>query len=72
MLLAAGLPILTRLAGESKSYAERLFEFPEIGPLSPSDATKALQDPVERSGVRFSGDAIKEIVRLTQGYPYFI
>ena len=72
VLLGAGLPILTRLAGESKSYAERLFEFPVIGPLSSSDATKALQDPVMRSGVKFSGDAIKEIVRLTQGYPYFI
>ncbi len=72
VLLAAGLPILTRLAGESKSYAERLFEFPEIGPLSSSDATKALQDPVVRAGVKFSGDAIKEIIRLTQGYPYFI
>lgn len=72
VLLGAGLPILTRLAGESKSYAERLFEFPAIGPLSSSDATKALQDPVKRAGVEFSDEAIKEIVRLTQGYPYFI
>jgi len=72
VLLGAGLPILTRLAGESKSYAERLFEFPEIGPLSDLDATKALQDPVLRANVKFSVDAIKEILRLTQGYPYFI
>ena len=72
VLLGAGLPILTRLAGESKSYAERLFEFPVIGPLSSSDAVKALQDPVKRAGVKFSDDAIKEIIRLTQGYPYFI
>ncbi len=72
VLLGAGLPILTRLAGESKSYAERLFEFPVIGPLSSADATKALQDPVMRDSVKFSADAIKEIIRLTQGYPYFI
>ncbi len=72
VLLGAGLPIMTRLAGESKSYAERLFEFPTIGPLSFSDASKALQDPVRRAGVEFSEDAIDEIVRLTQGYPYFI
>jgi len=72
VLLGAGLPILTRLAGESKSYAERLFEFPEIGPLSDLDATKALQDPVLRAQVKFSADAIKEIIKLTQGYPYFI
>lgn len=72
VLIGAGLPILTRLAGESKSYAERLFEFPSIGPLSETDATKALRDPVVRAGVDFSNDAIKEIFRLTQGYPYFI
>ncbi len=72
VLVGAGLPILTRLAGESKSYAERLFEFPSIGPLSAVDAGKALRDPVVRAGVAFSDEAIKEIVRLTQGYPYFI
>lgn len=72
VLIGAGLPILTRLAGESKSYAERLFEFPAIGPLSEADATKALRDPVVRAGVDFASDAIKEIFRLTQGYPYFI
>lgn len=72
VLIGAGLPILTRLAGESKSYAERLFEFPSIGPLSETDATKALRDPVVRAGVDFSNGAIKEIFRLTQGYPYFI
>jgi len=72
VLLGAGLPILTRLAGESKSYAERLFEFPEIGPLSSTDASKALQDPVERVDVKFTRDAINEIFRLTHGYPYFI
>ena len=72
VLIGAGLPILTRLAGESKSYAERLFEFPSIGPLSEADATKALRDPVVRAGIAFSDDAIKEIFRVTQGYPYFI
>ncbi len=72
ILVGAGLPILTRLAGESKSYAERLFEFPMIGPLSPSDARKALQDPVKNADVEFASSAIREIIRLTQGYPYFI
>lgn len=72
VLLGAGLPIMTRLAGESKSYAERLFEFPTIGPLSFSDASKALRDPVRRAGIEFEDEAIDEIMRLTQGYPYFI
>ncbi len=72
VLIGAGLPILTRLAGESKSYAERLFDFPKIGPLLPADAHKALLDPVEDAGAEFAEDAINKIVRLTQGYPYFI
>ena len=72
ILIGAGLPILTRLAGESKSYAERLFEFPPIGPLSPSDARKALNDPVKNANVKFAEDALSEIVRCTEGYPYFI
>ena len=72
VLLGAGLPILPRLAGESKSYAERLFSFPDIGALTESDANKALQDPTRAVGVEFEAAALKEIFRLTQGYPYFI
>ena len=72
VLLGAGLPILPRLAGESKSYAERLFSFPDIGALSEPDAIKALNDPTKAVGVVFEAAALKEIFRLTQGYPYFI
>lgn len=72
VLIGAGLPILPALAGESKSYAERLFQFPDIGPLSEADAAKALQDPVEAAGMKFTADALREIFRLTQGYPYFL
>ncbi len=72
ILIGAGLPILTRMAGESKSYAERLFEFPAIGPLSKSDAYKALVDPVKNAGVEFNKNAVDEIFRVTKGYPYFI
>lgn len=72
VLIAGGLPILTGLIGESKSYAERLFSFPNIGALSEEDACRALQDPVIEEGVSFSKKALKEIFRLTQGYPYFL
>lgn len=72
VLIGAGLPILPALAGESKSYAERLFNFPVIGALSPEDAGKALQNPVQAEGAFFHEDALDEIVRLTQGYPYFL
>lgn len=72
VLIGAGLPILPRLAGESKSYAERLFSFPDVGALSEPDANRALQDPTKAVGVDFEAAALKEIFRLTQGYPYFI
>lgn len=72
VLIGAGLPILPALAGESKSYAERLFNFPVIGPLSETEAFKALQDPVIKDGVEFEVAALAEIFRLTQGYPYFL
>ena len=72
VLLGAGLPILPGLAGESKSYAERLFNFPDIGALSEPDAIKALQEPTRAVGVEFEQAALKEIFRLTQGYPYFL
>lgn len=72
VLIGAGLPILPGLAGESKSYAERLFSFPDIGALSEADSVKALKDPTSAVGVDFAADALKEIYRLTQGYPYFL
>lgn len=72
VLLGAGLPILPGLAGESKSYAERLFSFPPIAALDEPDALKALQDPTRAVGVEFETPAAKEIYRLTQGYPYFL
>ncbi len=72
VLLGAGLPILPGLAGESKSYAERLFSFPPIGALDEPDALKALQDPTRSAGVEFETPAAQEIYRWTQGYPYFL
>lgn len=72
ILLGAGLPILPRLAGESKSYAERLFNFPDIGPLCEADAIRALREPTRAVGVELDDAALKEIFGLTQGYPYFL
>ncbi len=70
--VGAGLPQLPRLAGEAKSYAERLFKFPEIGRLSKADATRALVDPAAKLGVAFEDAAVKSIVDYTEGYPYFL
>ena len=72
VLVGAGLPQLVGLAGRSKSYAERLFRYPSVGALSPNDAKAALRDPVLEQGVRFTEDALDELVRVTQGYPYFL
>ncbi len=72
VLLGAGLPVLPGLAGESKSYAERLFSFPEVGALSEPDTVKALQEPAHAAGVLFEPPALKEIFNLTKGYPYFL
>jgi len=71
-LIGAGLPQLVALAGRSKSYAERLFDFPQVGPLEGQDAINALQEPVKAQKVQFTEDALKEILAKTKGYPYFL
>lgn len=72
VLIGAGLPQLVGKAGRAKSYAERLFDYPEVGPLKKEDAKYALQEPVQREGVTFTKEAINEIIRVTKGYPYFL
>ena len=70
--VAAGLPSLPALAGEAKSYAERLFEYPRIDRLSRPDAIKALRDPARSRKATFDEDALDYIFRQTEGYPYFL
>jgi len=72
VLLGAGLPVLPGLAGESKSYAERLFSFPDVGALSETDSNKAISEPALAAGVVISDTALAETYRSTKGYPYFI
>jgi len=71
-LVAAGLPQLPELAGEAKSYAERLFRFPTVDSLAPGEARKALIEPARDLGVGFEDSAVNEILVYTEGYPYFI
>ena len=70
--VGAGLPQLPRLAGEAKSYAERLFTFPRIGRLTAPQAEAALAEPAQELGVVYEPAAIDVIVDYTEGYPYFI
>lgn len=72
VLIGAGLPQLPGLTGNAKSYAERLFEFPQIGSLDPSQARDVLGLPVADQGVEFTADALDLLLERTRGYPYFL
>jgi len=71
-LVGAGLPQLVGQAGRAKSYAERLFEYPEVGPLSKQAARQALEAPAIKLRVEFEPKAIDEIIAQTECYPYFL
>lgn len=72
ILIGAGLPQLVGMAGESKSYAERLFDYPVVDALSENDARGAIEGPVEREGEHFEETALNRIIDVTHGYPYFL
>lgn len=72
VLIGAGLPVLPGLIGDSKSYAERLFSFPTIGPLSYDDSIRAIAEPIRSAGQEIEPAALEEIYSLTLGYPYFL
>jgi hypothetical protein len=72
VLVGAGLPQLRGRMGEAKSYAERLFDFPQVGPLPPLAARIAIVKPAEDEGVKINEDALQCIIQKTQGYPYFL
>ena len=71
-VVGAGLPQLLALAGNAKSYAERLFDFPQIGALEPQEAELAIVKPAREKGTDFTPDAVLEIIERTRGYPYFL
>jgi Cdc6-like AAA superfamily ATPase len=72
VLVGAGLPQLPGKMGRAKSYAERLFDFPQIGPLSEAAARLALSKPAEDEGVKIQPEALDRIIQETRGYPYFL
>lgn len=71
-VVGAGLPQLRGRMGEAKSYAERLFDFPPIGPLDPPDAKDAIVRPAQNEGADVLDDAVDLIIEKTEGYPYFL
>lgn len=72
VLVGAGLPQLPGKMGRAKSYAERLFDFPQIGPLSVEAARLAIRKPAAEQGINVNEDALDQIIKETRGYPYFL
>ena len=71
-LVGAGLPQLRGRMGKAKSYAERLFDFPEIGPLPEEAARHAISKPIVERGFAIDEDALARIVQEARGYAYFL
>lgn len=72
MFFGAGLPQIAALAGEAKSYAERLFDFPGVGPLDHEAAAAAIRQPIVDEGESISDKALEAIVEQTERFPYFL
>ena len=72
IVVGAGLPQIVGLAGQSKFYAERLFDYPRVGALAEMDARQALTQPAADMGVQFEPEALRQLVAETRGYPYFL
>lgn len=72
ILFGAGLPQVAALAGDAKSYAERLFDYPEVGPLISPAAESAVRKPVQEEEADIEPEALQRIVTVTHGYPYFL
>ena len=72
-VVGAGLPMIIKLFGDAKSYAERLFEYPNIGSLDKFESARALLEPAAREGdLEFESAAIDAVIEQTKGYPYFL
>jgi len=70
LVIGAGLPSMIRLSSETKSYAERLFEYCDVGPLDETAIRQALVEPAKRLNV--NDEVITSVKEHTKGYPYFL
>lgn len=72
MFFGAGLPQVAALSGDAKSYAERLFNYPAIGALNETAANDAIEQPIKESHESITKEALQQIIKETEGYPYFL
>lgn len=72
IFFGAGLPQVAALSGDAKSYAERLFDYPAVGPLDHQSAVEAIREPIIEEEETISNEALEEIIDKTKGYPFFL
>jgi len=62
------------LAGRDNTIAkaEEALVYMQSGSLDEHDAKEAITRPAENRGVSYKPTAVNDIVKLTEGYPYFI
>lgn len=72
VLVGAGLPQIARLAGEAKSYSERLFHYLNVDALDVRAAALAVEKPITEEQASIAPAALAEIVEMTKGYPFFL
>lgn len=72
MVFAGGLPQIAKLSGDAKSYSERLFIYPQVGPLDEAAANDAIKKPLDDEGAGIEPLALSQIIARTGGYPFFL
>lgn len=75
-IVGAGLPVLPERLSAAKSYAERLFVYPDLGRLSEAAARRAIERPAELAlpgrPVSYEREAVEQILEISERYPYFL
>jgi len=72
VVVGTGLPQLPALAGNAKSYAERLFDYPNIGALNREETYEAIRNPAAQEGADIEEAALAKLFEVTKGYAYFV
>jgi hypothetical protein len=74
MLVLSGLPTLFPKLNEARTYTERMFHVMHLQRLNDADARQAIVRPISmtKSKLRFAETTILNIIKMSDGYPYFI
>lgn len=70
--IGAGLPTSRSISAEAKTYVERMFITPTLGPLDLDDARAALIEPANARGVEYEEEALEKILDYSSRYPFFL